>query len=138
VTNHEFVLLARSWLGVPFAHQGRSQYGVDCIGFPIALLRQEGLLPKEFHDRHNYGRQPTGEMEPIVLNHCRQIQQIKIGCLALIRWPQLKFASHAGIITGGTMIHSYQRAGCVVENGFRGPWVKNLHSLWELPGITYE
>lgn len=47
---------ARKWLGVRWAHQGRSRFGVDCIG----LVSQVGLAFGIKHeDRHDYGRVPN-------------------------------------------------------------------------------
>lgn len=134
----EFVNVAKAWLGVPYLHQGRSRYGVDCIGYPIVLLRDLKLLPDNFRDYTRYGRQPDGQMEPIVESYCARFSRPVPGCLVLIMWPKMKHASHAAIYTGRTLIHSHQRAGGVVEHGFRGSWLKNLHSTWLLPGVIYE
>lgn len=123
---------------MPYKHQGRNRYGIDCIGFPIAMLRELGELPKGFDDITNYGRQPGGLMEPIVAQYCQKVAHPSAGSLVLIRWPQYKEATHAAIVTERTIIHSYQRAGKVIETGFRGPWVKNLHSAWLMPGVLYE
>jgi cell wall-associated NlpC family hydrolase len=135
MTGEEFIAGSRAWLGVPFRHQGRSRFGVDCIGFPIARLREEGLLPAGFEDRHAYGRVPDGTMLPIVSRWCQAIVRLEVGCLILIRWPRFASPSHAALFTGRSMLHAYQRAGGVVENGYRGPWVKHFHSAWRLPGI---
>lgn len=133
----DVIAFARGWLGVPYRHQGRTRFGVDCIGFPIAVLRELELLPPEFVDNHTYGRHPTGQMYPIVSRFCVNLATPIPGALILIQWPQVKQASHAAFCTGRTLIHSYQRAGGVVENGFRGAWLKNLHSVWKLPGVDY-
>ena len=135
--SQQLIAFARGWLGVPYLHQGRSRYGVDCIGFPIAVLRELDLLPREFNDYRNYGRQPDGQMQPIIERYCENLPTPVAGCLILIQWPQRKHASHAAFFTGKTMLHSHQRAGGVVENGYRGAWVKNTHSLWRLPGVLY-
>jgi hypothetical protein len=128
---------AYGWLGVPFKHQGRSRFGVDCIGFPIAVLRELELLPAGFSDVRDYGRQPDGLMQPIVERYCRNLAVPVLGCLVLIRWPRGAQAGHAAFCAGGSLIHSYQRAGGVVEHGFRGVWRAKLHSAWALPGIDY-
>lgn len=133
----DFVAHARAWVGVPYHHQGRSRYGVDCIGFPIMVLRELEMLPSDFVDAPRYGRTPTGLMEPTVALHCVQLRSPQPGCLLLIRWPRVKFASHAAICAGHTMVHAHQQAGGVVEHGLRGPWLRNLHSVWALPGVSY-
>lgn len=138
ITVDELVMAARSWIGTPYLHQGRNRFGVDCIGFPIAVLRELDLLPKGFQDYRSYGRTPSGQMEPIVERYATRVALPRPGSLLLIRWPKTKQASHAAIITGRTMLHSYQRAGGVVEHGFRGPWVKFAHTSWLLPGVSYE
>ena len=39
-TSDEVVREARTWVGVPFRHQGRSRSGVDCGGIIVVVLRE--------------------------------------------------------------------------------------------------
>ena len=46
---------ARSWIGVPFHHQGRTKSGCDCIGIVLACARR---LDYKYEDYTRYGRLP--------------------------------------------------------------------------------
>jgi len=126
---------ARTWVGVPFRHQGRSRQGIDCIGLPIMICRELGLLPKDF-ETSTYGRLPTGEMIDRLGEQCIASDVVVPGSLIVIAWT--KTAAHVGICTGANMIHAYETVGKVVEHGYRGRWVRMTHSAWKLPGVIYE
>lgn len=134
----DLVRVGRTWLGVPFRHQGRARTGVDCAGFLVELMRAAGQLPLDFAAPAAYGRRPTGELRQIVERFCVRTGVPQPGVLVLLSWPPDPEPHHVALCTGPTLIHSYQRARAVVENGYRGPWVKNTHSLWQLPGVDYE
>jgi cell wall-associated NlpC family hydrolase len=129
---------ARTWVGVPFQHQGRSRFGVDCAGFVVALMRSAGELPGDFRDVCNYGRRPNGELLALVSRHCVRTNVEVPGLLLLIRWPNTSEPSHTALLTGPTVIHCYQRRRAVVEHSYRGTWRRDTHSLWRLPGVVYE
>lgn len=138
MTREDYIARVREWLGVRFRHQGRSRMGVDCAGLVVETLRECGCLPAEMPS--NYGRFPSGVMIETIRAHCRPLPAPagRLAAMALIRWPGHKEASHVAICTGPTLIHAYQSCGQVVENGYRGPWVRDTDSLWMLPGIRYE
>lgn len=46
MTGADIVAEARTWIGVPFRHQGRSREGVDCIGLPVCVRAALGLETK--------------------------------------------------------------------------------------------
>lgn len=129
---------ARTWVGVPFLHQGRSRSGVDCAGFIVAMMRSAGELPVDFRDVSNYARRPNGELLTLVSRHCVRTHKEVPGLLVLIRWPRDDEPSHVALLTGATLIHCYQRQRAVVEHSFRGIWKRDSHSLWRLPGVSYE
>lgn len=143
MTAAELIAEARTWEGVAFRHQGRSHTGVDCIGFPVAILRARGELPEDFVDNVCYGHAPnTSEFIDTVERTCTAIDRVENGCLITIAWPQAKFPSHAAIIDGKYMIHAYERARRVVRCGYGEPWLRmtrgRLHApgLYRLPGVT--
>ena len=49
---------ARTWLGVPWRHQGRSRAGVDCAGLVVLVARALELAD---HDSTAYGRRAQGQ-----------------------------------------------------------------------------
>jgi cell wall-associated NlpC family hydrolase len=135
VTPDVVIAEARTWVGVPFRHQGRDYRGIDCVGLPIVVLQSLGLLDQRF-DVANYGRLPTGELLERLRPHCRPVEKASPGTLVVIAWT--KIAAHVAVCTGETLIHAYESVGRVVEHGYRGRWVRLTHSTWALPGISYE
>ncbi|HOW94117.1 MAG TPA: NlpC/P60 family protein [Mycolicibacterium fallax] len=135
-TAQQFVDLARSWVGVPFQHQGRTRRGTDCVGLVIVVARELGLIPKDF-ERRDYGRLPTrGELEAKLQQHLAPADRPIPGSIVAIRWNAS--IAHVAVCTGGTLIHAYEKVGRVVEHGFRGRWVRMVDSTWLVPGVTYE
>jgi cell wall-associated NlpC family hydrolase len=57
MTRDQVISEARSWIGTPWRHQGRSRKrGVDCIGLLVVVARSFGL---NVEDRTDYARDPT-------------------------------------------------------------------------------
>jgi len=130
---------ARSWVGVPFLHQGRSRYGADCLGFIAACLEELGSTTFIDYLPRAYSRTPT----PILMKGLQELtREIKIESAALLtfQWPLQKFPSHAGIFTGSTIIHcdGMTARGKVVECQYQAPWVARTRSIWALPGVMYQ
>jgi cell wall-associated NlpC family hydrolase len=126
---------ARTWVGVPFLHQGRSRDGVDCIGLIVETCRACGVLPIDF-STGVYGRVPAHDMlRTRIAAHCERLPSARVGSLVVIRWA--REASHVALCLGETLVHAYERVGRVVEHGYRGRWVRMTDSAWALPGIEY-
>ncbi len=43
-TRGEVQTLARTWIGVPWRHQGRNRSGIDCGGLVVKVGQELGLL----------------------------------------------------------------------------------------------
>jgi cell wall-associated NlpC family hydrolase len=122
---------ARQWLGVRFAHQGRSDMGLDCAGLVIVVGRELGLLPAEL-DVLAYARRPDGRS---LVEHCAaHLDRIPLGDLSvgdvavfrIERDPQhlaIVGDYHAG---GFSMIHAYAPSRKVVENRLDTVWAQRL------------
>lgn len=126
---------ARSYLGVPFRHQGRDRNGIDCAGLVLVVGQTLRLFPRTL-SLASYSRLPSGELMQRVQEHCRPLAAPRPGSVVIIAWTQV--AAHVALCTGPTLIHAYQNVGCVVEHGYRGRWLKLTHSVWALPGVDYE
>lgn len=137
ITQAQLIEEARRWLGVPYVHQGRTQYGVDCIGFILCV--RNAISPwwaVNARELRTYQRRPKdGLLLGIVEQHCLQLAAPEPGAMILIRWPQTPYPSHVAMYVEGNLIHAYQRAHCVVETGFRAHWRRYTHSYWRLPGV---
>lgn len=135
----DVIAIARSWLGVPFVHQGRSRLGVDCAGLIIEVMREADCLPAGFTSPRAYGRAPVQEMKTTADAFLVRHRGAALpGAIILIRWPQHPHASHVALCTGETIVHAYQRAGAVVENAYRGRWVRDTAAVYCIPGVTHE
>lgn len=120
---------ARSLVGVPYRHQGRTPRGLDCLGLLLLAASRIEILPLEL-GRTNYGRAPLDELLAGLGNHCDPIDDDAPGAILAIRWPGDRRAGHVAICAGATMIHSYSNHGRVVEHGFRGKWRDWVVSRW--------
>lgn len=136
ITAHDLVTEARTWLGVPFLHQGRTRNGVDCIGYVAAMCAKLGVFAPLDNLPHNYARNPQALLTDAV-RMLGKPTTLEVGCLILIKWPTAAHPSHVGIYTGTSMIHCYEAVGKVVEHGYSMPWPERTVSLWRIPGVTY-
>lgn len=127
---------ARTWVGVPFLHQGRSRSGVDCIGFVASV--SAALGSRVFMDAlpSNYARAAQARLVDGLAMHTRQIP-LQVGAVVLIKWPFEEHASHAAIYTGESLIHCYEAERSVIEHGYSIPWPHRTTSVWAMPGVTY-
>jgi cell wall-associated NlpC family hydrolase len=128
---------ARTWVGVPFRHQGRDRSGVDCIGLPIVVLRQLGV--PEFEPSRDYPRAPNDDtlLHKHFLRFCTPLPDAVPGCAIALK-AQRTFM-HVAILTDtDTLIHVLEKHGQVIEHGFRGMWKTRFASgNWALPGVRY-
>lgn len=128
---------SRRWLDVPFQHQGRSRYGVDCIGLVLCVLETLHLLPVDLPPA-NYRRQVKDpQLLDEITGRCERRDRAEAGGIILIRWPAMKVPTHVAICTGENMIHAYARARAVREVGYRAQWARWTHSFYRLPGVLY-
>lgn len=149
-TRAEYVEAARSFLGVRWQHQGRSEQGIDCVGLLVVPACRLGLLRPE-DDVTNYSRQPDGEELSILLHRY---------CLRLPRWQDaregdvlaIKYADqpqHVAIVTrphdarwGIHIIHaagSAEVGGKVVEHRIDKQWLAShrarIHAAFAIRGL---
>lgn len=133
----DVVVVARSYLGIRWRHQGRSRAGVDCVGLIIRILRDLGL--SDF-DASGYGRLPDGVMMRRTLDqHCvPRVGDPLPGMVALMRFkgaPQ-----HVGIVApyvhgGESLVHALVTARKVAEHRLDPTWLSRIVALYDLPGV---
>ena len=128
---------ARSWLGVPFHHQGRTKNGCDCIGVGLACARRVGF---KYEDYTRYGRLPHhGLLEKAFMQYLVQIdvKDIRPADGVLITWKadphhvaivtRIKITGKLGIL------HCYQTVGKVVEHHLDDNWKKRIVMAFRFP-----
>ena len=118
---------------MPWAHQGRTQVGIDCIGLVVVCARLCGL---SVDDRTDYGRDPDGTLLDALQAHLEPAADMRAGDVVLIQYAA-KLPRHVGIVgqsrDGLTLIHADSRAGKVVEHLIDARWSKRIVSVWRLP-----
>lgn len=132
VRSNEIVQSARSYLGVPYRHQGRNRLGLDCIG--LILMVAHDLHLSDF-DITGYGRVPSGRMMARLLGqHCRPVAVKDINSGDVVHITFERQPQHVAIITDAGMIHADNIRG-VVEHSLNNRWRKKIRGAYRLPGV---
>lgn len=127
------VEIARSYLGVRWAHQGRSRYRLDCIG----------LLVKAFpwvKDTKGYSRDPhDGLLERLVAEQfgpAVNSDTLQFGDVVLMAFPRV--VRHVGIVgdhpLGLSLIHTDAMLGRVTEHRLDDTWRKRIRFVHRKEG----
>jgi hypothetical protein len=136
--------MARTFLGVPFAHQGRSRgHGIDCVGLPLCIAESYGL--KDMHgvpilgtDENRYGPQPQSDIVYDGLKkRLPQIAELKEGCIVALKLPSV--ACHSAIVSllegQWHMIHSDRKYGKVIEEPLTEKWRNRIKGIFDFVGV---
>ena len=139
VTRQMIVEKAREYLDTPFHHQGRLKgVGVDCIGL-LRCVADEIFPPNELsnHDCPNYARIPQGtkildEMDKVLVRIPKS--KAALGDVYIF-WtdPSTKHPQHAALITDIGIIHTWERAGKVVETHLGEFWEERVLCTFTFP-----
>ena len=132
----DVITAARTYLGVPFRHQGRTPpLALDCAGLFVVVCRDLGL---PVDDEQGYARTPyKGLLEQAI---ARQpflarvpTHEMREGDVPLLRFagePQ-----HIAIHAGDTMIHAYEHSGRVVEHRLADVWRARVVHAYRFEGL---
>jgi cell wall-associated NlpC family hydrolase len=133
VTREQWIDEIRSWVGVPWVHQGRNRHGVDCIGLVIASAHALGLT--EF-DTRAYGRTPMGDFLVRMCNeHMTRKARAEPGDVLLMRLS--KFPQHfAVLVEPGRIVHARGEDGRVVETNIPDAWCRRVVGVYAVPGVA--
>ena len=138
-TRNKIIEIARSWLGVPWRHQGRGKTGIDCAGLIIVVGKEIGYLSEGF-DKTNYSRRSHG---PQFLNVFRESLIEKNNNLLLpgdvVVLREDIYPCHSGIIGYKydrlTLIHSIAEHRKVIEEDLeQNGRHKHIIATFEFPG----
>ncbi len=126
-TRQQVIEVARSWIGTPYRHQGRSRSYVDCIGLIVCVGADLGETIEAPFD---YTDSPSGKMlmdrSRVQFNEVTdRTAPIPGDIMALWGWnrnePQ-HFAIAADYGSRPTMIHAFSKRGQVVEHDIDPFW----------------
>ncbi len=97
LTADSFITAARAYLGVPWQHQGRSRFGIDCVGLLVCVARDLGI---QIEDMRAYEREPGAhDLARMLRRHCVSVPVagMRPGDIVLMGRP----STHVGFLTQG-------------------------------------
>lgn len=110
----EIVNWARSFIGVPFVHRGRSLSGVDCVGLLYVAYKPILDIPEP----KDYDRVITSVRSFMeIREYADRIPQDEAGPGDIVLMSSGGHSTHYGLIAGNTVIHADKSVGRVVEHG---------------------
>jgi cell wall-associated NlpC family hydrolase len=125
------VAAARTYLGVPFRHQGRNRYGLDCAGLVIAAYADAGVV---LHDLPAYGREPWKDgLRAAVETSFKPAPDDDMIAGDVLLFRVRREPQHVAMVTGAnSMIHCYATVGKVVEHSIGDRWRGQLVGHYRL------
>lgn len=113
----KFVEVARGWIGTPWAHQGRSRTGIDCVGLVIEAAKECGL-PIDLEP--NYGRmQNYARAKALLSQFCERVANPEVGDIVLYKDSQRLHVAIVSELREGKIrrvIHAHSEDLSVVES----------------------
>jgi cell wall-associated NlpC family hydrolase len=133
VAREQWIAEVRSWIGVPWRHQGRNRHGVDCIGLVICSAHALGLTDFDFRA---YGRVP---MDDLLMRLCDEQMErqhtAEIGDVLLMRLRRLP-QHFAVLVEPRRIVHARGEDGRVVETTLPDAWVRRIAGVYTVPGVV--
>lgn len=130
-------IAARSYLGVPFLHQGRNPaVGIDCVGLLVLAARDCGLHELAAQDFTAYDRNPAmGQLESRLQAALgNPLRVLTPGCVVSVDF--FGQTRHVGIIGEDagrlTIIHTYNRPAMVIEHGIDAKWLRRITGAYRV------
>jgi hypothetical protein len=140
----EIIAKARELVGKPWAHQGRSESGVDCGG-ALAWVAKQLQVP--MNDFEGYARLPTARSltQACEANYVRiPLASVCPADVVMLRFPLAMHPSHLALVTdwkdGLGLLHSLGGSGGspgrVIEHRLSDSWRQKIVSAWRLPFLV--
>lgn len=134
----DIVAEARRWIGVRYAHQGRSREGVDCIGLPVCVRAALGLKPM---DAFGYAKRSTGTE---MLDYCRanmtavDRSAIQPGDILVQIGEVVRHMAIVGDYPGGglSVIHSFLPNKKVIECRLDATFMAGVRGCFRFPEVV--
>ncbi len=141
ITGNEILEQARTWIGTPYHHAGRSKgAGVDCIGLVVGAARELGIAVSLDTTAYNRGDN-LALMTGGLAHFCDAVPEgdcLSPGDVLIFRGGRIlhHVAIYAGQNTNDqhTMIHVYDAAGFVAEVELTDAWMRLLHAVYRYRG----
>lgn len=139
MSDQELVNQARTYLGVPFRHRGRSRRAVDCAGLIVCCFKDLG---RPVVDLKVYGREPhrDGLRRVVQSNDLELVSGPWLpGDIALMKFVSEPhhLAIFGDYFLGGlSLIHSYGEVGRVVEHRLDEVWASRVIEVYRYRKIA--
>lgn len=129
----KFVNAARSMIGTPWKHQGRTPgLALDCIGILVCAAKEAGMTMR---DQNGYSRRPDGSsLRAAMVEHFEEVEapedgfkqsDLELGNILLFKLGP--HPRHVGIYEGnGRFIHSWATGRRVCSVQLSADWLKNI------------
>lgn len=117
-TGQDVIDAARKYIGVKWQHQGRSKFGIDCVGL-IVKTAEDLNIPAE--DHRGYHRYPDGHLLlKLLREQCTEIpvSEAKMGDILIIMGNHKRPMHAAFKVDDTTILHAWLYRRKVVESGF--------------------
>lgn len=132
------VSAAKSYVGVPFVHAGRSRAGLDCVGLVVAAAKDCGL-PVDA-DRPYSSVLVPGAVEAGLRLTCDLVgEDTAIRPADVLLFDMMGVRQHVAMVTSVArdtgdlhIVHAYQTVGRVAEHSLDAHWKSRVHSVWRL------
>jgi len=139
ISREAIVEEARRWIGTPFVHQGRVRgLAVDCIGLVIETGRACGVtaaMGDPAWDFREYGPMPNaGRLLSVTESLLSRVPVPEAAPGDVLLFRLAGDPQHFGIFAGETVIHAYQRFGCV-EHRLADVWRARIMRAYRFPGV---
>ncbi len=138
VTRAQVVDEARSWLGTPFKHQGRTRAGIDCVGLCVMVARGLDLSNYDITAYENTTHQ-RGFLQHFDANAWQlQLTETQPGDMVVFTDPV--HPCHVGILSERFgvpyVIHAVARLRVVCETPYAGNWERCAVAAYAYPGLV--
>jgi cell wall-associated NlpC family hydrolase len=131
----QIILHSRGWMHTKFRHQGRSKFGVDCIGLFAEVAKEIG---RTIPIPSNYTHHPDQRF--LLSEMCRLFDKItkpemQVGDLLLMRFmdDQKRIpCRHVAIVTNLGVLHSSAQFKKVTEHGLDDEWMQRVEHVFRM------
>ncbi len=134
----QIVEAAREYINVPWQHQGRNKFGIDCVGLLVLVAKDIGLNPLDITTYSQYYN-PEVLISAFIKNGCRKVIKTKAESGDMILINIGKAPMHVGILSmkGEVrhIIHAYRPAGKVREEEVYPMLEKRFRFGFTYPGL---
>lgn len=135
----DVLALARTYLGCPWKHRGRTRTGIDCVGLLIVVGKEFGL--HNYLDDVAYRRLSVGSdlIKPFV-EHCDRIPDLNKLCSGdILVMRDTLFPQHVVMVAEESgrlsIVHATVHRGAVVEEAMTEDWRRKIISGFKFRGL---